>query len=120
MWIAVWLSRSSNLYEATRFSFLAGRDVSLTPMSEFTTSPFSELTGTTGVVASVRNASFWVPRPYDPLTTSFVAGEKVRPPVAENWLKLLSGALLIVLLVNEGLAQFCHESDLMSFRKKEP
>ena len=70
--MAVWLSRLSYLYAAFRVNFFAGLLVNFALNAVLTTSPFSELTGTTGVVGLVMNESFCVLRAYDPLTTSLV------------------------------------------------
>jgi hypothetical protein len=117
MFTAVWLSRLSNLYPAVTCSFVAGRAVSFALNAVVATSPFSDATGTTGVVGSVRNASFCVARPYDPFTTSFVCADMFAPAAAVIWLKLLPGALLIVLTMPVGVAQFCHDIEGTLLRK---
>ena len=43
-----------------------------------------ELTGTTGVVTSLMNASFCVARPYDPFATIFVVCDTLTPVVTLN------------------------------------
>ena len=58
MLTGVRLSRSWYLYEPVRFTFFANLVVSFALNSVLTTRPFNALTGTTGVVSSVRNVSF--------------------------------------------------------------
>src|SRR5450759_4382459 len=123
MWTAVRLSRSSNLYPAFRFSFFPTRLVSFALNADDTTSPFSELTGTTGVEGRVRNMSFCVLRPYDPLATRRVDAEKLWRPSNVNWWKALLGALLMVFSVPVPVgpvAQFCHDIDATLLVKNEP
>src|SRR3990172_4753571 len=120
MWTGERLSRSSYLYATVMLSFFAGRGVNFALSAVVATSPFSEVTGTTGVVMSVKNRSFCVLRAYDPVATSFVVDEKLKPPVTLSWLKLLLRALLIVLTVPAVVAQFCRETNGTLFLKNEP
>ena len=125
-----WLSRLLYLYAASRLSFFVGLPVSFASNAEFTTRPLSDVTGTTGVVASVRNRSFCVLREYDPFATSFVLVFMVKPAVPLIWLYRLLGALLIVLTtpvprlivpVPVGpVAQFCHDMNGTLLSKIEP
>src|SRR5450759_172133 len=120
MWTGERLSRSSYLYAAVKLNFFTGRVVNFALSAVVTTNPFSEVAGTTGVVRSVKNRSFCVLRAYDPVATSFVVDEKLKPPVTLSWLKLLLGALLIVLTVLVVVAQFCHDMNGTLFLKNEP
>src|SRR5579883_1901654 len=124
MWTGVSFFRSSNLYDATTFTFFAGRAVHRAYAEVVATSPFSEETGTTGVAGpSSTNRSFCVPREYAALPVSFDVPDSVSPAVAFTWLKSFPGGLVIVLTVAVGpgpLAQFCHVIAVMPFRKNDP